>query len=99
MAVVHVPAAVAFEADGDLDDLVRVDADGVLETPLVVGDRVVELVAGVALESDRRGEVAFTDSGVGNVVADRVSGEDLERVEVEVEREGRIARPAQARGL
>ncbi len=30
VAVVHVPAAVGGEANGDLDDLVGIDADGVL---------------------------------------------------------------------
>jgi hypothetical protein len=42
--VIHVAAAVTVEADGDLDDLVGVDADGVLQTALVVVDRVIELV-------------------------------------------------------
>ena len=38
VAVVHVAAAVGGEADGDFDDLVGVDADGVLEAALVVVD-------------------------------------------------------------
>ena len=41
VAVVHVAAAVGLEADGDLDDLVRVYTDRVLEAALVVVDRVV----------------------------------------------------------
>ena len=48
LTVVHVPPAVGSEADCDLDDLVWVDADGVLEAAVVVVDGVVELVVGVA---------------------------------------------------
>jgi hypothetical protein len=50
VAVVHVAAAVSGEADGDLGDLVGVDADGVLEAVFVVVDGVVELVVRVAVE-------------------------------------------------
>ena len=50
--MVHVPAGVGGEADGEFDDLVGVDADGVLEAALVVVDRVVKLVVGVAPEGD-----------------------------------------------
>jgi hypothetical protein len=62
VAVVHVAPAVRREANGDLDELVGVDADGVLEAALVVVDRMVELVVGVALELDGCGEVALVAS-------------------------------------
>jgi len=42
VAVVHVAAAVGLEADGELDDLVGVDADGVLEPSFAGVDDVVE---------------------------------------------------------
>jgi hypothetical protein len=45
VAVVHVAAAVGLEADGELDDLVGVDPDGVLEPSFVGVDDVVEFVA------------------------------------------------------
>jgi hypothetical protein len=86
VAVVHVPAAVGGEANGDLDELVGIDAHGVLEAAFVVVDRVVELVVRVTLERDRRGEVALADASVRDLVADRPAGQDLERVEVEVDR-------------
>src|SRR5262249_33503137 len=86
VAVVHVPSAVAREADGDLDDLVGIDADRVLEAALVVVDRVVELVIGVAFEGDGSGELAVADAVRGDGGADRASREDLERVEVQVDR-------------
>jgi hypothetical protein len=56
MAVIHVAAAVGGEADGDLDDLVGVNADGVLEAAFVVVDGVAERVVRVAFE--RRTEPA-----------------------------------------
>ena len=59
VAVVHVPAGVGGEADGDFDDLVGVDADGVLEAALVVVDGVVEL--------------EVFDAVLGDLVADRAS--------------------------
>ena len=65
VAVVHVPAAVGREADGDLDELVWIDADGVLEPAFVVVDRVVEFVVRVALERDCRGEVALAYAAAG----------------------------------
>src|SRR5215831_21313247 len=80
VAVVHVPAAVVREADGDLDDLVGIDPDRVLEPSLVLVDRVVELVLRVALERDGRGKVAFADAAVRDVVVDWPPRQDLERV-------------------
>src|SRR6266699_3207991 len=85
VAVVHVAAAVGGETDGDFGDLVGVDADGVLEAAFVVVDGVVELVAGVAFERDGGGNGEVFDAMVGDLVADGASGEDLERVEVDVD--------------
>ena len=56
--MVHVAAGVGGEADGNLDDLVGIDADRVLEPALVLVDRVVELVVWVPVERDRGGEAA-----------------------------------------
>src|SRR5207237_4092771 len=82
------PAAVGGEADGDLDDLIRVDADGVLEPALVLVDRVVELVVRVALDRDGRGEVSVADAAVGYLVPNRAARQDLERIEMDVDRVG-----------
>ena len=83
--MVHVAAAVGGEADGDFDDLVGVDADGVLEAAFVVVDGVAELVVGVAFERDCGGDGEVFDAVVGDLVADGAPGEDLERVEVDVD--------------
>ena len=83
--MVHVAAAVGGEADGDLGDLVGVDADGVLEAAFVVVDGVGELVVGVAVEGDGGGEGEVFDAVAGDLVADGAAGEDLERVEVDVD--------------
>jgi hypothetical protein len=88
VAVVHVAAAEGGEADGDLDDLVGIDADGVLEPAFVFVDRVVEVVLGGALERDGGSEIAVPDAIFRDLVPDRVSRENLERVEVEVDRVG-----------
>src|SRR5579864_8658337 len=85
VAVVHVAAAVGGEADGDFGDLVGVDADGVLEAAFVVVDGVVELVFRVAVERDCGGDGEVFNAVVGDVEADGASGEDLERVEVDVD--------------
>src|SRR6267143_6797805 len=50
VTVVHVPTAVGGEANGDLDDLVGIDPDGVLESAFVVIDRVAQFVIRVAPE-------------------------------------------------
>ena len=73
VAVVHVSAAVGREADGDLDDLLGIDANGVLEPPFVVVDRVGKGVIRVALERDRRDEVAVLDTALRDLVAGCVS--------------------------
>src|SRR5258708_5125191 len=52
VAVVHVAAAVGGEADGDFDDLIGVDADGVLEAAFVVVDGVAGFVVRVPFERD-----------------------------------------------
>lgn len=88
VAVVHVAAAVGGEADGDFGDLVGVDADGVLEAAFVVVDCVAEFVAGVAFERDCGGDGELFDAVFGDLVADGAPGEDLERVEVDVDRVG-----------
>src|SRR6185437_14518232 len=67
-------------------DLVRVDADRVLEPPFVLVDRMLELVVSVALESDGGGEIALADRALRDLVADRSARQDLERVEMEVDR-------------
>ena len=46
VAVVHVAPAEDLEADDDVDDLVRIDADGVLQAELVVVERVRDAVLG-----------------------------------------------------
>jgi hypothetical protein len=74
VAVVHVPAAVGVEADGDLDDLVRVDADRVLETAFVFVDRVVEPVVRVALERDGRREIAVADAALRDLRSGSAGG-------------------------
>src|SRR5207302_7293052 len=48
MAVLHVARAEDGEADDDVDDLVRVDADGLLEAKLVVVELVRDAVTDVA---------------------------------------------------
>ena len=83
--MVHVPAAVGGEADGDFGDLVRVDADGVFQAAFVVIDGVVEFVVRVAFERDGGGEGEVFDAVAGNLVADGPAGQDLERVEVDVD--------------
>src|SRR5712672_4108703 len=85
VAVVHVAAAVGGEADGDFCDLVWVDADGVFEAAFVVVNGVAQLVAGVAFDRDRGGDGDVFDAVVGDLVADGAPGEDLERVEVDVD--------------
>src|SRR4029077_12473650 len=60
--------------------------DRVLEPALVVVDRVGEVVVRVALERDLRCEVAVLDAAFGDLVPDRAAREDLERVEVEMDR-------------
>ena len=84
VAVVHVPAAVGGEADGDFGDLAGVDADGVLEAAFVVVDGVVELVVRVAFERDGGGDGEVFDAVAGDLVADGAPRQDLERVEVDV---------------
>jgi hypothetical protein len=84
VAVVHVAAAVGGEADGDFDDLIGVDADGVLEAAFVVVDGVAGFVVRVAFERDCGGDGAVFDAVFGDLVADGASREDLERVEVDV---------------
>jgi len=71
VTVVHVPAAVVGEADGDLDDLVRVDADGVLEAALIVIDGVLKLILWVGFERYRRCELNILDTAFGDLVAHR----------------------------
>src|SRR4051794_37183757 len=85
VAVVHVPAAVGGEANGDLDDLVGVHADRVLEAAFVVIYGVLELVAGAAAERDGGGEVEVADAVLRDLVRNRPAAEDLERVEVQVD--------------
>src|SRR6266700_3295683 len=73
VAVVHVAAAVGLEADGELDDLVGVDADGVLEPSFVGVDDVVELVVGVRGQAYGRGRLVVADSVVGDGDGDRAA--------------------------
>jgi hypothetical protein len=47
---------------------------------------MVELVVQIAFERDCRGEVALANAAVRDLVADWPAREDLERVEVEVDR-------------
>jgi hypothetical protein len=44
VAVVHVAPAKHLEADNDVDDFVRVDADGVLEAPFILVEAVRDAV-------------------------------------------------------
>src|SRR6266446_7194268 len=88
VAVVHVAAAVGLEADGELDDLVGVDADGVLESSFVGVDDVAEFVAGVAGQAHGRGRVAVADPVAGDGDRDRAPGEDVEGLQVDVDRVG-----------
>src|SRR6201993_2041750 len=88
VAVVHVAGAGVLEADGELDDLVGVDADGVLEPSFVGVDDVVELVAGVAGQAHGRGRVAVADPVAGDGDGDRPPGEDVEGLKVDVDRVG-----------
>jgi len=85
VAVVHVAAAVGGEADGDFGDLIGVDADGLLEAVFVVINGVVEFVVGVAFERDGGSEDEVFDAMAGDLVADGAAGQDLERVEVDVD--------------
>ncbi len=84
VAVVHVAVAVGGEADGDLGDLMGVDADGVLKAAFVVVDGVAGFVVRLASERDCGGDGAVFDAVFGDLVADGASREDLERVEVDV---------------
>src|SRR5690349_7105238 len=88
VAVVHVAAAVVPEADSELDDLVGVDADGVLKPSFVGVDDVVELVAGVAGQAYGRGRVAVADPVAGGGDRDGAAAEDVEGLQVDVDRVG-----------
>jgi hypothetical protein len=86
--VVHVAAAENVEAGDDVDDFVRVDADGVLEAAFVVVEPVRNAVLRVVADAHGGAGAAGDDSVVGQLHAGRVPVEDLERVEVEVDRVG-----------
>lgn len=86
--MVHVAPAVGVEADRDLDELVGVHANRVLEPALVVVDGVIQIIGWVPFELDRGGEVAILDASLGDLVADRMPSEDLERVEMKMDRMG-----------
>ena len=86
VAVVHVAAAETLEADDDVDDLVRVDADGVLESELIVVEPMRDPVVGRPADAHGRAGAGGCDPAVGLLDGRRVTVEDLERVEVEVDR-------------
>ena len=79
VAVVHVAAAEHLEADDDVDDLVRVDADGVLEAELVVVEAVRDAVVGRVADANGRARAGGCDPVGGLVDGRRVTVEDLER--------------------
>jgi hypothetical protein len=86
VAVVHVAPAVCVEANGDLNELVGVHANRVLEPSLVVVDDVIQIIGWAPFELDRGGEVAILDAPLRDLVADRMPSEDLERVEMKMDR-------------
>ena len=86
MAVVHVAPAEDLEADDDVDHLVWIDADGGFEAQLVVVELVRDAVLGSPAEAHGSARASGRDPVRGLLDCRRVSFEDPECVEVDVDR-------------
>ena len=88
VAVVHVAAGEGGEAHDDVDDLVGVDSHRVLEASFVVVERVGDAVVGRLSDAYGRTGRSGRDRGGVDLHDDGNAVEDLEGVEVDVDRVG-----------